>query len=269
MASLMDSIDDLPLTAKTQSSKSNWQKLAIYLSSSILLAGIALIIISQFRHPFLPSSQINNSLAVTTHDTTDKLISIEPPLVPSHNVISVPYGPFNVSKKAMMPELILRNIAKPCSNCSITAMQASLLNSSSRLPLGPDRGVHLHHFIFHNLAVQDIVCAKYGERFFGSGNEQWTRRWDGGGGYGYRAHTEDEWAAVVEIMNDGEWEGEVEVEVLFEVERDRVLKQVRPVWLDATGCGRADVEVKSTTESFEYKTPAWTSTLQGILLDVS
>ena len=129
--------------------------------------------------------------------------------------------------------------------------------------------MHLHHFIFHNFAVQDLVCPRYGERFFGSGNEHWTRRWDGGGEYGYKANVEDEWVVVVEIMNDGEWEGEVEVEVMFEVERDRMLKRVRPVWLDATGCGRSDIEVKSTTAPFEYKTPPWTSSVEGTLLDVS
>ena len=46
------------------------------------------------------------------------------------------------------------------------------------------------------------------------------------------------------------------------------MKRVRPVWLDVTGCGRAEVDVKSTTKQFTYRTPSWTSSIDGLLLDV-
>ena len=119
------------------------------------------------------------------------------------------------------------------------------------------------------MGVTDLVCPQYGERFFGGGNEQWTRRWNSSGDYGYKVTNADEWDAVVEVMNDGVWEGQIEVSVLYEVETEKVMKRVRPVWLDATGCGRASVDVKSTTEPFEYRTTEWASNIDGTMLDVS
>ena len=119
------------------------------------------------------------------------------------------------------------------------------------------------------MAIPDLVCPQYGERFFGGGNEHWTRRWDSTGNYGYEVREGDEWDAVLEMMNDGVWEGEVEISVLYEVELERVIKRVRPVWLDVTGCGRAEVDVKSTSEPFAYLTPEWSSSVEGTILDVS
>ncbi|KAL8691752.1 MAG: hypothetical protein Q9218_003101 [Villophora microphyllina] len=166
-----------------------------------------------------------------------------------------------------MPEVILQGIKKPCDDCFITAMRAALVNSSSQLPLAPDTGIHLHHIIFFNEGVPDLVCPEMGERFFGSGDARWTRRWNSHGDYGYTVRPHDRWDIVVEVMNDGNWEGEVEIQVLFEV--DTGMAEIRPVWLDATGCGRSDVEVKSTTEPFKYTTPEWTSSVNGVLLDIA
>ena len=70
-------------------------------------------------------------------------------------------------------------------------------------------------------------------------------------------------------MNDGDWGGEVYVTVLFEVEKDKVMKEVRPVYLDASGCGDGGVEVKSLTAPFEHEVPEWVSPIDGTLLDVS
>ena len=74
---------------------------------------------------------------------------------------------------------------------------------------------------------------------------------------------------MVEVMNNGKWEGLVDVLVLFEVEIGNLMKEVRPVWLDVTGCGRAEVEVKSKVEPFMYRTPERISEIDGNLLDVS
>lgn len=127
------------------------------------------------------------------------------------------------------------------------------MNSTSQLPLGPDTEIHLHHFAFFNEALPDPVCPQYGERFFETGNEQWTRRWNSDGDFGYKVNARDEWSAVVEVMNDGNWGGDIEVMILFEVVRDKSMKEVRPVWLDVTGCGKSEVDVKSTAASFEYE----------------
>ena len=43
---------------------------------------------------------------------------------------------------------------------------------------------------------------------------------------------------------------------------------ITAVWLDLTGCGNADVDVKSTIEKFEYRTPDWISSVDGIMVDV-
>ena len=85
-------------------------------------------------------------------------------------------------------------------------------------------------------------------------------------GYWVRNH---EWSAIVEVMNESEWQGGVEIEVLFEIERVKPMKRVRPVWLDVTGCGNASIAVKDTKEAFSYRTPEWTSSINGTILDVS
>lgn len=212
-------------------------------------------------------SQPHGQTSSDVERNSSALVSFESQLQPSEKTVSISYGSFNIKQGTMMPEVVLQDIKKPCDGCSITAMRATLTNSSSQLPLAPDTGIHLHHIIFFNQGVKDIVCPEMGERFFGSGDAQWTLRWNSHGDYGYKVKAQDRWDMVVEVMNDGEWEGEVEVRVLFEV--DTGMPEVRPVWLDATGCGRSDVDVKSTTEPFEYTTPVWTSTVSGILIDVS
>ncbi|KAL8777281.1 MAG: hypothetical protein Q9194_002642 [Teloschistes cf. exilis] len=172
-----------------------------------------------------------------------------------------------MKQEKMMPEVVLQDIKKPCDDCSIAAMQATLINSSSQLPLAPDTGIHLHHIIFFNEGVADLVCPEMGERFFGSGDARWTLRWNSHGDYGYKVKAQHRWDTVIEMMNDGKWEGEVEIKVLFEI--DTGTSEVRPVWLDATGCGRSDVDVKSTIEPFKYTTPEWISSVSGILLDIA
>ena len=221
------------------------------------------------NYTFKSSTEPDNGVPHNTDQLGSTLIAIESPLLASPKTVSVSYGPFNITPKAMMPEVILRNISKPCMGCSITAMRAFLSNSTSQLSLGPDTGIHLHHFIFFNDGLPDLVCPQFGERFFGGSNDQWTRRWGGDGEYGYKVDAGDEWSAVVEVMNDADWEGEVEVTVLFEVEGDKSMKDVRPIYLDASGCGDGGVEVKSTTAPFEYEVPEWVSPIDGTLLDVS
>lgn len=215
------------------------------------------------RNLFQPHGQSSSDV----EQSSSALISVEPQLQPSEETVSLSYGPFNIKQATMMPEVVLQGIKKPCDDCSITAMRATLINSSSQLPLAPDTGIHLHHIIFFNDGVADLVCPEMGERFFGSGDVRWTLRWNSHGDYGYKVKAEDRWDTVVELMNDAEWEGEVEIQVLFEV--DAGMSEVRPVWLDATGCGRSDVDVKSTTEPFEYTTPEWISSVSGTLLGVS
>ncbi|KAF2196985.1 hypothetical protein GQ43DRAFT_227980 [Delitschia confertaspora ATCC 74209] len=215
------------------------------------------------------------------------LIPIEPPLTtsltPDAEVISIPYGPFTLKPHSMLGDgFVLQNIAKPCTECFVTAMHAYLRTPSS--PSTKQKsynlytttsGLWLHHIIFFNLGRPDPVCARMeGERFFGGGNERWTRRWNSISDHGYEINANDKWDAVIELMNDADEEVTAEIVVRYEIiskesKEGKGYKNVRAVWLDLTGCGNADVDVKSTTEAFEYRTPNYTSSVSGLIVDVA
>ena len=207
------------------------------------------------------------------------LTRIEPlltsqPLTPGAEVVSIPYGPFTTAPHSMRPQEILQDIAKPCTNCFITAMHATLQDMNGT-EIFTDTGMWLHHMIWFNRGKTDLVCPHMkGERFFGGGNERWTRRWNSLAEWGYEIRESDVWDAVVELMNDANEEMTTQVVVRYEVisassPLGKKYRDIVAVWLDLTGCGDADMDVKSTTEPFNYRTPDWVSPINGLMVDVA
>ncbi|KAF2117369.1 hypothetical protein BDV96DRAFT_644793 [Lophiotrema nucula] len=174
----------------------------------------------------------------------------------------------------MRPQQIIYNIRKPCTDCYIVAMHA-LLQDESGVEIFTDSGILLHHIIFFNRGRPDLVCPRMaGERFYGGGNERWTRRWNSGGPWGYKIDEGDEWDIVVELMSDADVDTTVQIVVRYEIvsatsTAGRDYRGVTAAWLDLTGCGNADVDVKSTSEAFEYRTPDWISPIEGEIVDVA
>lgn len=207
------------------------------------------------------------------------LIAVEPlltsqPLTPGAEVIAVPYGPFTTAPHSMRPQEVVVNITKPCTNCFITAMHATLQDMDGK-ELFTDSGMWLHHIIWFNRGKVDYVCPQMaGERFYGGGNERWTRRWNSRGDFGYKINKDDQWDVVVELMNESDVETTTQIVVRYEVvsatsPEGKKYGEIAAVWLDLTGCGNADVDVKSTTGPFEYRTPEWVSPINGIMVDVA
>lgn len=65
----------------------------------------------------------------------------------------------------------------------------------------------------------------------------------------------------------------MDIVVRFEViptasEEGNHYRGVEAVWLDLTGCGHADVNIKTETEIFEYRIPDWKSPIDGVMVDV-
>ncbi|KAF2019983.1 hypothetical protein BU24DRAFT_448354 [Aaosphaeria arxii CBS 175.79] len=206
------------------------------------------------------------------------LIAVEPRLTeqaitPGASVVSIPYGPFTTQPRSLRPEETLFDIQKPCTDCYIVAIHALIEDAINGTELLLDSGIWLHHIILFNPTRPDLVCPQMGERFYGGGNERWTRRWNSIGPWGYKIDQNDAWDSVVELMNDGQAEKTVNIVVRYEVvpadsEEGREYRGIRAVWLDVTGCGRGEVEVKSESEAFEYSTPNWESPISGQLVDV-
>lgn len=95
--------------------------------------------------------------------------------------VKIAYGPYmapSASEQNGMKTFLDRNAMKPCSDCLITYMQASLQypNGSNA---NADTGMWLHHGVLLDTAQEDAVCPKGIEglpvapnRFFASGNER-------------------------------------------------------------------------------------------------
>ncbi|KAH7405670.1 hypothetical protein DE146DRAFT_778966 [Phaeosphaeria sp. MPI-PUGE-AT-0046c] len=232
----------------------------------------------------LPNIRVEYHYEPTTPLSSQKppsihpLVAIEPPLMeqpstPGVSVISITYGPYDIAPQSMRPQEVVFNVRKPCTNCYIVAMHA-LLEDVDGTEIFTDSGVWLHHIIFFNTGRTDLVCPQMaGERFFGGGNERWTRRWNSIGPWGYKIDEDDAWDIVVELMNDADVEKAVNIIVRYEIieadsEIGKDYRGIAAVWLDLTGCGSADMDVKSTTESFYYRTPDWTSPVNGTMVDV-
>ncbi|MCJ1461620.1 hypothetical protein MMC07_000217 [Pseudocyphellaria aurata] len=197
------------------------------------------------------------------------------PTTPSATVSSVRYGTFKLGAGSSLGNKILPGVEKPCTDCYIVAMQARL-ESTNGTELFTDSGLWLHHVIFFNRGRIDLTCPRMaGERFYGGGNTRATRRWNNHGRWGYSAREDERWDVVVELMNDGSLALDATVRIDFEWVKansteGQKYREVRPIWIALDDfCGDSGVPVKSVTESFTVRTPTWTATVDGPLVDIA
>ena len=227
-----------------------------------------------------PPAWINSLQPVPNPSKATSEIVLDAPIghdvkTPSAVVSSVRYGPFPLSAGGMVSNELLVDVKKPCADCFIVAVQ-SRLEDANRVELVTDDGFWLHHVIIFNRGRPDLTCSMTGERFYGGGNTRATRRWNLHGRWGYQARESDIWDVVVDLKNEGTADVEAVVRVDFEwvsasSAEGQQYRGVRPIWLslDHYFCGGIGLPVLSVTKSFRIRTPSWTSSIEGPILDVA
>jgi hypothetical protein len=112
---------------------------------------------------------------------TAALAALPAPVSPANadtgSVKTVRYGPFTVAAGSMdmptMYDTVRLAVARPCSSCYVTSMQARLRYADGTTA-NFDTGVMLHHVMMTSQWRQDVTCSGTalglaGERFFASG----------------------------------------------------------------------------------------------------
>jgi len=173
------------------------------------------------------------------------------------------------------------NVEKPCQDCYITGIQANLKTASNQTA-NVVNGLWLHHMVLlvsnPNGSRQDATCrsglqqvaigASAGaERLFASGNERTKLDVSGAStNYGYKVNTGDRFNLVYELMNDNVAAQQVYMELTYNFKAGTTpgMRNVKPVWLDANGCGVS--EVAARTGAYQVNTAVWTSGVAGPIL---
>lgn len=215
-----------------------------------------------------------------THSSTipslmqDSSIAIEAPLgddpaTPSASIVSIPYGPITIPARTMGHQKLLAEVRKPCESCYITAMRATLATQNDT-EIFTDSGIWLQHITFFNHGRKDLVCPDMaGERFFGGGNERNTWRWNTRGLWGYQVKDHHRWDIMMDVMNISDEEADLNIVVRYEIvpaEKAEGYRNVAAIWLDMSGCGDAEMGIKSFNDPFEYRSHTWLSSTSGIIV---
>jgi hypothetical protein len=215
---------------------------------------------------------------------------------PGAQTKTVRYGPFNVPGKnqpavgpfafiapflggqagnGMMWNQPVSNVAKPCTGCAITKISADLKNAAGQ-SANVYNGLWLHHMVLlvSGSGKRDSTCPSGlhqtavgragAERLFASGNERTVVGVGGdSGGYGYRVNAADQFHLIVDLMNENEARTPVTLELTYEYTTAPV-KNVKPLWMDANGCGVS--EVPARPGAYTVGTNTWTSNVSGQIL---
>lgn len=165
---------------------------------------------------------------------------------------TVRYGPFVVpgamgsmpgmtmpGDMGAMKNFFVPNAAKPCGDCSLTSLKASLSYKSGRIA-NWNTDAMLHHMVIFNAARRDLTCPTWPERFFASGNERGTQSLPSG--YGYGVGGADRWRVLVELMNMATMPQKLYVSVKYTYTRAKVRK-ARPLWFDINNCSSSEYSV--------------------------
>lgn len=166
---------------------------------------------------------------------------------------TVRYGPYTIpaTSGTQMGELANRlqtNVRVPCSNCTITSMQANLV-STSGATVNVDEGLLLHHMVLASQSRSDATCGTnflgvVGERFFASGNERTNVTFPPG--YGYQLGGSERWNLIYDLMNMNSQAQTVYIDMTFNYQKTTSRVQpVKPVWLDIDQCGDSEYTVPS------------------------
>ena len=173
------------------------------------------------------------------------------------------------------------NLERPCQDCYITGISADL-----KLANGETANVHnglwLHHMVLlvtnPNGSRQDATCRAGlqqtaigalggAERIWASGNERTKVEMNGGNAqYGYKMVASDRLHMIYELMNETAPRTNVYIDLTYKYVAGSTpgMRTLKPVWLDANGCGVS--EVPARTGQYQINTGTWTSTVSGPIL---
>jgi hypothetical protein len=173
------------------------------------------------------------------------------------------------------------NIEKPCQDCYIAGISADLKTEGNETA-NVHNGLWLHHMVLlvsnPNGSRQDATCrsglqqvavgASGGaERVWASGNERTKVDMSGTNpNYGYKMGSADRLHMIYELMNDNAARTNVYIELTYKFVAGTApgMRNLKPIWLDANGCGVS--EVAARTGKYSINTGTWTSTVAGPLL---
>jgi plastocyanin len=159
------------------------------------------------------------------------------------------YGPINLAPYDVARGDEVFNIPKPDVDGFITKMSASLVYADgSEVPIA---NTMLHHVVMLDMGryvgdKQDPTCDAFrrfdsqtflplrGLRFYGLGEERHKLLLPDG--YGYPTRAEDNWAMTYMLMNHRPFAETVFIQYKMEIETERQLQPVTPVWLDVRDC---------------------------------
>lgn len=159
---------------------------------------------------------------------------------------TVRYGSYTIPAMGHLDNQLSLFVAKPCSNCTITSMQADLVypdGSNANVDSGP----MLHHMVLASLLKSDATCSGnllglVGERFFASGNERTLVTFPSG--FGYKVGLLDSWNLIYDLMNMDTEAKTVYIQMTFKYQTGTSgLEGVRPVWLDIDQCGDSEYSI--------------------------
>jgi hypothetical protein len=195
---------------------------------------------------------------------------------PGARTTVVTYGPATVpaatsaahDDAGMLPNVVVTNVAKPCTDCYITGIQADLRYADGT-PANIDTGLWLHHMVLATAGRPDPTCngkliGRLGERFFASGNERTRLLSPKGYGYLVDGHP---WNLVYDLMNQTQVPKDVRIEVTFNWVPASTpgITALKPVWLDVDQCGLSEVPAKTGKYQYDY---TWSVNVPGRIIGV-
>ena len=162
---------------------------------------------------------------------------------------TVRYGPIELGPYEVGRGDAVFNIPKPQVDGFITAMEARLVYADGREV--PIANTMLHHVVMADLGRylgdhQDATCTRFrmfdsqsflpltGHRFYGLGEERAKLALPPG--YGYPTLAADRWAMTYMLMNHLPKRESVFIEYTAQIEQERALTPITPVWLDVRDC---------------------------------
>jgi stress up-regulated protein Nod 19 len=181
------------------------------------------------------------------------------PQQPGAQTTEIRYGPFNIpaargeghDQMGMTGNAFRFFIQKPCSNCYITDIQASLVDASGR-EVGARDGLSLHHMVLTSWTDrQDATCyigfpfplgLMFGQRFFASGDERTDIRMPPG--YGYRVGAMDTWNLIYDLANMNMQPASATLKMHYEwvPASTAGMTNVEPIWMDVAQCGFSEFQ---------------------------
>jgi plastocyanin len=189
------------------------------------------------------------------------------------------YGPIRMSPYEVARGDEIFNIPKPDVDGFITRMKATLVYADGT-PV-PIANTMLHHVVMLDTGryigdKQDPTCDAFrrfdsqtylplrGLRFYGLGEER--HRLLLPDGYGYPTRAADRWAMTYMLMNHRPVSETVFIQYTMDIETERQLRPVTPVWLDVRNCNLDpvyDVAGGAPRGTTTTETTTWTAPQAG------